>query len=356
MAKKTLGYVELEWECPSCHTRNTGAAKTCAQCGAPRPEETGYQQAPEEKLITDEAKIAAAKAGPDIFCAYCGAANSATAKVCKQCGADLAEGAATGSGQVLGAWRQEAAAPVNCPSCGAPNPATAFKCSQCGAPLRQQSVKAPPPRVPAGRNRMLPFLIAGAVGIVILAVVLIAAASRRTSVIGEVVGANWRRSISVEALVPVVLEAWEDDIPSGVQVGRCTQKLYKVQDDPAPDAREVCGTAYVVDTGSGYGEVQQDCRYEIYADWCDYESTAWRPIAPIVLQGSDLNPVWPPQELGQNQRAAGRSENYAITFNVDGKSYVYHPASEPDFTRFSPGTEWRLQVNSLGNVRVEGPR
>jgi Zn-finger in Ran binding protein and others/Double zinc ribbon len=356
MAKKTLGYVELEWECPSCHTRNAGATKACVQCGAPRPEETGYQQAAEEKLITDEAKIAAAKAGADIFCAYCGAPNLATAKVCKQCGADLGEGTAAVSGQVLGGWRQGAAAPVSCPSCGASNPATAFKCSQCGAPLRQEAVKPQPASVPAGKSRMLPFIIAGIVAIVILVVGLIAAASRRTAVIGEVSGVNWRRSIAVEALVPVELEAWANEIPSGVQVGRCTQQLYKVQDEPAPDAREVCGTAYVVDTGSGYGEVQQDCRYEIYADRCQYESTAWRPIAPIVLQGSDLSPAWPSQELGQNQRSAGSSENYAITFDVDGKSYVYHPANESDFTQFSPGSQWRLQVNSLGTVRVEGPR
>jgi hypothetical protein len=30
MAEKELGYVELEWRCPSCGNRNPGSAKKCA--------------------------------------------------------------------------------------------------------------------------------------------------------------------------------------------------------------------------------------------------------------------------------------------------------------------------------------
>ena len=356
MAKQTLGYVELEWECPTCHTRNAGAAKTCVQCGAPLPDDVEYKQAAEEKLITDESKIAAAKAGPDIYCGYCGAPNVATAKICKQCGADLAEGKARESGKVIGGLRQEKAAPINCPSCGASNPATAFKCSQCGAPIRPQAPQPGPVAQPAGRSKLLPFLIAGAVVIAILIIVLIARGSRQSAVIGEVSDVNWRRAIAVEALVPIVLEAWKDEIPSGVQVGSCRKAVYKVQEDPAPGAREVCGTPYVVDKGSGYGEVQKDCRYEILADRCKYESQAWRAIAPIVLQGSDLNPAWPPASLQENQRSTGRSETYAITFNVDGKDYRYQPANEAEFVQFSPGSQWRIKVNSFGSVVVEGPR
>jgi hypothetical protein len=356
MAKQTLGYVELEWECPSCHTRNPGAAKTCVQCGAPLPEEVEYKQAAQDKIVSDEAKIAAAKAGADIYCGYCGAPNAATAKICKQCGADLAEGKARASGKVLGAMRQEEAAPVNCPSCGASNPASAFKCSQCGAPLRQAAPAPQPAAPPAGRSKLLPFIIAGALLLLILIIVLIVQGSRRSAVIGKVNDVNWRRVIAVEALVPVVLEAWEDQIPSGAKVGNCQQAVYSVQDEPASGAREVCGTPYVVDKGSGFGEVQRDCKYEILADRCQYESQAWRAIAPIVLQGSDLNPAWPAATLQQNQRSTGRSETYAVTFDVDGKTYSYQPANEAEFVQFSPGSQWRLNVNSFGSVVVEGPR
>lgn len=356
MAKKTLGYVELEWECPSCHTRNKGSAKTCVQCGAPHPEEVGYQQAAQEEIITDEAKIAEAQAGPDIHCGYCGTANPATRKTCKQCGADLAEGKARASGQVLGALRKEEAPPVACPACGASNPATALKCSQCGNPLRQAAPLPAPTAQPIGMGRMLPFIIGGIVLLVVLAIVFIAMGSRKSQVIGEVSDVKWRRVIALEALVPVTLQAWADEIPAGAQVGRCWEEVYKVQDDPAPGAREVCGTPYVVDKGSGYGEVQQDCRYEILADRCEYRTMAWRPIAPIVLEGSDLSPAWPQATLGENQRATGQSEEFLVTFNVDGKMYTYRPARQEDFVQYSPGSQWRLVVNAFGDVSVEGPR
>ena len=60
MAEKNLGYVELEWTCPSCNTRNPGSAAKCMQCAAPMPEEAKFDKAVEEKLITDEQQIAAA--------------------------------------------------------------------------------------------------------------------------------------------------------------------------------------------------------------------------------------------------------------------------------------------------------
>jgi ribosomal protein L40E len=357
MAKQTLGYVELEWECPSCHTRNKGSAKTCVQCGAPHPEEAGYQQAAQDKILTDEAKIAEAKVGPDIYCAYCGAANPATRKTCKQCGSDLAEGKAAASGQVLGALRSEEAAPITCPACGASNPATAFKCGKCGNALRQAAPQRPMPAPqPAGAGKTLPLIFAAIAIIAVIAAVLLALGSRKTGVVGEVSNVNWRRTIAVEALLPVTLQAWADNIPSDAPVGRCWKAVYKVQDQPAPGAREVCGTPYVVDKGSGYGEVQRDCTYEIYADRCEYQSTAWRPIAPIVLEGSDLNPVWPNANLADNQRATGRSEDFRVTFNVDGKTYDYRPSRQEDFAQYSPGSQWQLKVNSFGSVSVEGPR
>jgi len=36
--KRTLGYIQNEWTCPNCDTRNKGGVKTCENCGAPQPE------------------------------------------------------------------------------------------------------------------------------------------------------------------------------------------------------------------------------------------------------------------------------------------------------------------------------
>ena len=94
MQRKSKGFVELEWVCPNCEGRNPGAVKTCQQCGAPQPENVQFQRASNEKIITDEKSVAAAKAGADIHCGFCGTRNPATATVCSQCGADLKEGKA----------------------------------------------------------------------------------------------------------------------------------------------------------------------------------------------------------------------------------------------------------------------
>jgi len=112
MVKKTLGYVELEWRCPRCGSRNPGPEKTCNGCGAPQPEDVEFEQPAEEELVTEESEIERAKAGPDVHCAYCGARNPADAEICTQCGADLTEASARVSGRVVGAHRDKPAADV----------------------------------------------------------------------------------------------------------------------------------------------------------------------------------------------------------------------------------------------------
>jgi DNA-directed RNA polymerase subunit RPC12/RpoP len=92
MAKKSLGYVELEWHCPNCSTRNPGTKKTCLSCGMPQPEDVKFQQAANKQLIKDEEQLEKASQGADIHCYYCGSRNAVNATSCSQCGADLSEG------------------------------------------------------------------------------------------------------------------------------------------------------------------------------------------------------------------------------------------------------------------------
>ena len=355
MAEKSLGYVELEWECPNCHNRNPGPARTCASCGAPQPKDVAFQQAPEEQLITDQAKIATAQAGPDIHCAYCGARNPATAKTCKQCGSALAEGTARESGKVLGGLKDKPAPEVKCPSCGAMNPGAALKCSKCGAQLI--APQEAPPLPPTGvRPRYLGLIIAAAVlGLIGIFALVMVLGSRTTESVGQVSDVTWRRAIAIEALVPVTRETWRDELPAGADAGRCDRRVRSVQDHPAPGAREVCGTPYVIDTGTGYGQVKQDCRYEISDDWCSYKAMAWVAAPPLVLEGADLNPRWPDAALAQNQRAGGRTENYAVVFKANDKMYTYAPRGLEEFVRFAPGSRWKLATSALGGVNVTGP-
>ncbi len=351
MAEKTLGYVELEWTCPSCNTRNPGSAVKCKQCAAPMPEDVKFEQAAEEHLITDEEKLAAAQAGPDIYCAYCGTRNPATAQRCRQCAAPLAEGRARAAGEVLGALRDRPAPPQKCPACGAENPPAAHKCAQCGAPLGKAVPAEPLPAQPRPGPRpafgLLGFLLLVALAVIVAFVVM---ASRSDQLVGQVVDYGWRRVITVEVLAPVTREGWRDSLPPGVEVGACRERVRQVVSQPVPNSREVCGTPYVVDTGSGYGQVKQDCQYEVLDDWCQYRTLAWVAGPPLVLEGRDLDPRWPMLQASDTQRATGRTELYRIVFQANDRAYTYETRNPDEYLRLVQGQSWVLEVNGFGQI------
>ena len=63
--RRTLGYVQNEWTCPNCSTRNKGGLKTCQNCGAPQPENVKFELPSEQNFVTDDAALKAAQAGAD---------------------------------------------------------------------------------------------------------------------------------------------------------------------------------------------------------------------------------------------------------------------------------------------------
>ena len=93
MARKSKGFIELEWTCPNCETRNKGSEKTCVNCGAPQPENVQFEAPSEKKFVADEQASELKKRGADIHCGFCGTRNPSTAVACSQCGGDLSEGA-----------------------------------------------------------------------------------------------------------------------------------------------------------------------------------------------------------------------------------------------------------------------
>ena len=353
MAEKELGFVELEWTCPSCSTRNPGSVQKCVQCGASMPPDAKFEQAAEEQIISETEKIAAAQAGPDIYCAYCGTRNVATAKVCKQCAAPLAEGTAREVAGVIGGLRDKPAPPQMCPSCGTENQGTALKCVDCGAPLGK-AVPAPasplPAPAPAGRPGGLGFLPLILLGAVILLVVFFAIGRRSSATIGQVADYGWRRTIAIQALAPVVREGWLEQLPAGVDVVECKKQIYQVVDQPVPGAREICGTPYVVDTGTGFGKVKQDCQYQVFADYCQYRTMAWVVAPPLILEGRDFEPRWPAANLAENQRAGGQSEEYFIVFRANDREYTYTTRNVDEYLRLAQGGQWNLTINGFGQI------
>ena len=140
-SRRTLGYIQNEWTCPNCGTRNKGGVKTCENCGSPQPENVQFELPSEQKLVIDEAALKAAQEGPDIHCPFCGTRNPASAKTCSQCGGDLTGGKAREAGRIMQAPPvSQQPKVIKCDNCGTENPGSNTVCSNCGSPLPKVDV------------------------------------------------------------------------------------------------------------------------------------------------------------------------------------------------------------------------
>lgn len=357
MAKKTLGYTELQWTCPNCSALNPGPEKTCTQCGAPQPKDVQFKQVKGAELIHDEKVKARVKAGPDIHCPYCGARNPGDAKTCTQCGGDFLGGEQREHGEVLGAYKKEKVQVIPCPRCGADNLETAKICKQCGASLTQEVTEEivpepspTPSRQPEKRGIPVVFSIIFAL-LCIGAAVLIFLLTRTEAVIGTVDSVSWERSIVIEAITPVEYRDWLDNIPLEGEILDCQQEIRSIEDESQPNSQEVCGTPYSIDTGSGYAEVVQDCEYHVYDDMCTYTVLEWTIIDTISESGIGFFPEWPEPILYEEQRLGEQSEMYTVVFDTDDGVFSFSLDDFERFQEFQPGTTWELEINALGGVQ-----
>lgn len=364
MSRETLGYVELEWTCPKCGSRNPGPQKTCGSCGAPQPDDVQFEQVQGKELVKDEVVEKQVKAGADIHCAFCGARNPASASVCSQCGADLKEGTHREKGRVVGAYKEGPVKKVACSNCGAENLETDLKCSVCGATLTRpeapvQAAKptaAPPPQKAASPGRPN-WMVFGIVGLLVLLCICSVASfaflsSPRESQNAIVQEASWRTSIAVEALQPVTYQTWQDEIPLDAQIGRCQDKVHHVQDqEPAGSkSNKVCGTPYVLDTGTGQGQVVQDCQYEVLLPYCDYTVKEWQQVDMVTQSGAGFSPTWPEPSLRAEQRLGEQSEEYIVVFETSDGQYTYRVNNFGDYQQFQLGSEWMLNLNAFDQI------
>ncbi|MEW6648780.1 MAG: zinc ribbon domain-containing protein [Chloroflexota bacterium] len=353
MARKILGYTQLEWTCPRCGARNPGPEQTCQSCGGPQPENVAFEQPLKQELITGEQAETIAAQQPDIHCGFCGTRNSAQAAVCLQCGADLQQGSRRASGAVVGSFSTAAVAEAACPACSSLNPADARFCRTCGAPLSKPTPAAIPAPVAAPPRPRTGMIIAG-VAVLLLAVLCLLAISgvfnRTTEQTGTVESVSWRTQLAVEALSPVQRSAWRDQIPTGAELGACEYRFAFTADEPQPVATEVCGTPYTVDQGTGFGEVVQDCVYQVYAEHCSYTVLDWQVVDTLNLQGSDLNPSFQQPQLSGDQRVGGQQAVYQIVFRSGEENYTYETSDLSLFQQAQPGSRWMLNINSRGRV------
>jgi DNA-directed RNA polymerase subunit RPC12/RpoP len=345
MAQKTVGYVELEWECPNCGNRNKGSQKLCSGCGAAQPADVKFQQPAEEKLIE---KQDPSEAVPDIHCSFCGVRNPGKSAVCSNCGGDLSDAQKRETGRILGAHRDQPADPIRCQACGEDNSPANLRCARCGAAL---SVPQAAPSAQSASKKTSPIILYILAGVgLVLVILLVVSLFSRKDVTAIVDTRSWERSIEIEKFGPISQAAWEQDLPAEARNISCEDRYYATDNQPAPKSTEVCGTPYTVDQGDGTGKVVQDCQYEIYASYCDFTIDGWTAIRVDKLAGSDEPPTWPATDLATDQREGERAERYVILFSLDGKTTRYVTSDVNLFLQASPGSRWILSMNGLGDI------
>ena len=345
--KESKGFVELEWVCPNCESRNKGSKKTCENCGAPQPENVKFQRAADEKIVTDANAVAAAKAGADIHCGFCGTRNPATAKTCSQCGGDLAEGKKRQAGQLM----QAAPTPpkvVSCTNCGFENPGTERVCKQCGAPLPRAATPEPKPAPvqaaasPAVKtqSKKVNWLLFGGIGaflvvccIALFALFLIPSKSLQ----GTVTDVYWQTSVPVQEVQAVNYSNERGSPPSDAYNVSCHTESQEICEDKT------------VDQGNGYAEVVRECHNED-TQYCSYTVDEWQTIQTYDLNGSDLYPQYQQPTIYNGQRLGATSETYTVTFSTSEGTETYSPDSETEFQQFQIGSTWTLNLNLLGGV------
>jgi ribosomal protein S26 len=343
VTRKRLGYVQLEWTCPNCGTRNPGPQKSCSNCGAPQPEDVAFERAADEKTVTDAAAIDAASAGADYICPYCGTRNGARAKVCVQCGGDLVEAKRRAAGGELQASADRTS--VECPNCGTANPASSRVCSNCGAPLprasqkRSSQVQQSSVRGPASTPRRRPWLVFGLIGgaVLLCGALLVALLLPSKSVAGRVTDIHWQTSVPVQEIQPAHYSEEAGSPPSGAYDVSCHT-----------ETRQVC-TERVVDQGNGYGEKVQDCQDESQ-DYCSYTVDEWQTVQTYTLDGHDYNPVYSQPSLSSGQRLGDESTDLAVLFDTDGGQKTYKPSDVTEYSHFEVGSTWTLKLNAFGGI------
>ena len=348
--RRTIGYVQNEWTCPNCGTRNKGGSKTCENCGAPQPENVQFDLPSEQKLVTDENQIKAAQAGADIHCPFCGTRNPATAKTCSQCGGDLMEGKAREAGRVMQTPPPQPKV-IKCNNCGTENPGSNSVCSNCGHPLPKVAAMpavapmATPARPVAGMNLGKPkktnwLLIGGILAFLaaccVAAIVLFALPTK--SVQATVTDVHWETYVPVQELQAVRHTDERGNPPPGAY-----------DTSSRTESHDVCQQK-TVDKGNGYSEVVEECHTETDT-YYSYTVDEWTTIQTYTLDGNNLQPVYDDPSIANGQRLGDESEKLTVTFSTsDGTQKTYSPSTVSEFQQFSMGSTWTLKMNAVGGI------
>lgn len=359
MAKILMGV----WDCPACGTKGIpGDAYRCPNCSRTRAADTKFYLPEQIKEVTDAAGIAAAQAGADWLCDFCGNLNTATHDRCTQCGA--------GRGERQRETREYAQEAI---------PRSAAAVADDHLNPAAMPVAAPPKVQPKRRAWILPVVVAALLACIGLGLYLFLP----REAIATVSGKGWERSLRVETYGPRQDQAWADAVPAGARDQRCqqavrsyrqvltgmtTEQQRQCQNVQVGTEEYECG---VVDLGNGRFEqkmctrpvYEEQCEWvsvqvpiyvqePVYDNYCTYTIDRWEYARTETASGRDTEPYWPAVETTATQReqSGGRSESYTL-YIVDAKEKTWEYKTDlATWQQFSRGQKCTLKFNALNQI------
>jgi len=320
---------EMFWDCKYCGQKKLLGLthRFCAGCGAPQDPNARYFPPDSEKVLVKDHPLV----GADLACPACKQPMSRFAKCCTNCGSPIDRGAEVAR-----------RADVVVPDPGA----TPF------------GMGAVPPQAAAPAKGGFPtlFVVLGAIGAVVITIVLVAIFWKREGVF-EVTGLAWERNVAIERFEPARKSVWCDSKPIGARElsRRKEQRSTKqVQDG------ETCQTRKK-DNGNGTYKEVRECKPKyksepVYDDKCEVEVTEWRTSRTLTAKGASPSdpPKWPAVTLSQPgtclgcEREGARTEKYTVSF-TDPKSKTDGSCDLPEsrWSTFPKGSKWKGKIRVL---------
>lgn len=321
------------WDCDYCgNVGNLGPHTHCSQCGSARPADVVfYMPRDVDTKVTDEAELAAAKAGANWVCVYCSNSNANSYKACVSCG-----GLKDSSKKNLEVreYMEE----------------TVPRSSEPVKVLENQAKPKAKSKGFLAKIMAVVMVIAGYFGL-----------DQITSTIEVPVTAiEWVRNIETEEFKLITEESWE--LPKGGKLIRSFEAIhhydrrivgYQTRTRTVKEAvgseEYVCGKT---DLGNGYFE-DKYCTRTIYEDReeeyeepiyqefpvnktkYEYEIYRWQPYQKYETKGSDKLPKWaklPDFITEDSQKFRIKSKKQSYYFSIkDNKDETHWYKSDFDY-------------------------
>ncbi len=308
--EESLGHYEMLWDCPHCETKKL-LGKThrhCPHCGAPQDSTKRYFPSDADKVKVEDHVFT----GTDLTCGSCGAAQSAKAEHCGQCGA-----------------------PVG------------------GAKAVPLVTEAKP--VAKRRRSYVGWIL---MGLVLVGGLVWFQCVRKKTVGMLVTGHSWATAITVEEYREVADEAWRDQVPTGARQVSCMRKQRSTRS--VPDG-ERCADEKK-DKGDGTFEVVRKCTPQtkqegVDGDHCRFQIDRWIKVEDLKQAGKGLVTAWatPPAaavQQGQGARRTGAKQaTYLLELN-DGKRKHTCEVEEAVWKKYADGAQIKAKVRASSGELV----